>query len=158
MKKLLFILFAVSLAGSAFAQINKGSVLVGASSNLNFRSVKFDNSDRFSVFELGVKGGYFVIDNLTVGLDLGYQKIDNTSITNFGIFGRYYFQGKIFGGAGLSFLKFEDQDSQTSIPFEIGYAAFITENIAIEPAFQFSVGDNTNTYGLRVGFSLYLNR
>lgn len=158
MKKLLFILFVMCIAGSASAQINKGSVLVGASSNLNFSSVKFDGQDRFSLFDLGVKTGYFVVDNLAVGLDFGYQKIDDLSITNFGIFGRYYYQGKIFGGAGFNVLKYEDQDSQTSIPFEIGYAAFITENIAIEPAFHFSVGDNTNTYGLRVGFSIYLNR
>jgi hypothetical protein len=158
MKKLLIILFVIFIAGSASAQINKGTVLVGASSNLNFSSVKFDGQDRFGIFELSVKGGYFVIENLAVGLDLGYQKIDDFSSTNFGIFGRYYYRGKFFGGTGLSFFKFEDQDSQSSIPFEIGYAAFINKNIAIEPAFHLSVGDNTNTYGLRVGFSLYLNR
>jgi outer membrane protein len=158
MKKLLFILFAICIAGSASAQINKGSVLVGASSNLNFSSVKFDGFERFSNFDLDVKVGYFVIDNLTVGLDLGYQKLDDFTVSSFGLFSRYYYQGKIFGGVGFNFLKYEDQDSETSIPFEIGYAAFITENIAIEPAFNLSIGENSNSYGLRVGFALYLNR
>lgn len=158
MKKSLLIFIAVLTVGTASAQINKGSILVGASSNLNFSSVKFDGSDRFSIFDLGAKVGYFAIDNLAVGLDLGYQKIDDISNTNFGIFGRYYYMGKFFGGAGFRITKFEGQDSQTTIPFEIGYAAFITENIAVEPAFNLSVGDNTNTFGLRVGFSLYFNR
>lgn len=157
MKKLFIIAF-VLISGIASAQINQGTVLVGASSNLNFSSIKFDGNDRFSVFDLDAKVGYFVIDNLAVGFDLGYQKIDDFSSSNFGIFGRYYYQGKIFGGVGLSISKFEDQGNQTTIPFEVGYAAFITENIAIEPSFHLSVGDNTNTYGLRVGFSLYLNR
>jgi hypothetical protein len=158
MKKLLIILFVIFIAGSASAQINKGTVLVGASSNLSFNSVKPDGGDSYSIFDLGLKGGYFVADNVTVGLNLGYQKLDDFTFSTFGLFGRYYYQGKFFGGAGFNVIKYENQDSQTSIPFEVGYAAFLNKNIAIEPSLNLSISDSNNIFGLRVGFSLYLNR
>lgn len=158
MKKSLLIFIAVLTVGTASAQINKGSILVGGSSNLNFSSVKPDGSSSYSLFNIDLKGGYFVADNFTAGLNLGYQKIDSYSITTFGLFGRYYYQGKFFGGAGISILSPEGGNSETLIPFEAGYAAFITENIAVEPSLNFSIGENSNTFGLRVGFSLYLNR
>jgi hypothetical protein len=158
MKKLLFILLAVFAAGAASAQINKGSVLVGASSNMNFTSISPDNGDNYSIFDLSLKGGYFFIDNFTVGLNLGYQKLDDFTISTFGLFGRYYYQGKFFGGVGFSVIDYENQDSQTSIPFEIGYAAFITDNIAVEPSLNLGIAEDNTSFGLRVGFSLYLNR
>jgi hypothetical protein len=158
MKKLFFILLAVFAAGSASAQINKGSVLVGASSNMNFTSISPDNGDNYSIFDLSLKGGYFFMDNVTVGLNLGYQKLDDFTISTFGLFGRYYYKGKFFGGTGFNVIKYENQDSQTSIPFELGYAAFITENIAVEPSLNLGIAEDNTSFGLRVGFSLYLNR
>lgn len=98
------------------------------------------------------------MDNLTAGLNLGYQKVDDFSISTFGVFGRYYYQGKFFGGVGFNVLKYENQDSETSIPFEVGYAAFITPNIAVEPSLNLGLFDDSTSFGFRVGFSLYLNR
>jgi hypothetical protein len=158
MKKYVFILVACLIVGSASAQIEKGSVLVGASSNLSFSSISPDGGDSYSIFDLNLKGGYFFIDNLTAGLNLGYQKIDDFSYTTFGIFGRYYYQGKFFGGVGFNIIKPENQDSQTSIPFEIGYAAFITPNIAIEPSLNLGIFEDYSSFGFRAGFTLYLNR
>ncbi len=158
MKKYVFIFVACLIAGSASAQINKGSVFAGASSNLSFTSISSDSGDDYSVFDLSLKGGYFFMENLTGGLNLGYQKIDDFSITTFGLFGRYYYKGKFFGGAGFNVITYENQDSQTSIPFEAGYAAFITDNIAVEPSLNLGIGEDNTTFGFRVGFSLYLNR
>jgi hypothetical protein len=158
MKKYVFILVACLIVGSASAQIEKGTVLVGASSNLSFTSISPDGGDNYSVFDLSLKGGYFFMDNLTAGLNLGYQKIDDFSLTTFGLFGRYYYQGKFFGGVGFNVISYEGSDSQTSIPFEVGYAAFITPNIAVEPSLNLGIAEDSTSFGVRVGFSLYLNR
>lgn len=158
MKKSIFFIAFLLIAGYASAQIQKGTILAGASSNLSFTSVSPDTGDNYSIFDLSLKGGYFVIDNVVVGANLGYQKIDDFSFTSFGIFGRYYYQGKFFGGAGFNINDYENSDSQTVIPFEVGYAAFINDFIAVEPSLNFSIGEDNNTFGFRVGFTLYLNR
>lgn len=158
MKKYFLITIVCLIAGSAFAQIEKGTVLAGAASNLNFTSLSPDNGDNYSIFDLSLKGGYFFMDNVTAGLNLGYQKIDDFTVSTFGLFGRYYYQGKFFGGVGFNVVKYENQDGQTSIPFEVGYAAFITRNIAVEPSLNLAIGEDNTSFGFRVGFSLYLNR
>lgn len=163
MKKNLLTLLAVVVVFTASAQINKGTVLVGASSNLNLTSTDPDGGESSSVFALDVSAGYFVIDNLALGLNLGYEKnseLDDAAII-IGAFGRYYINGKVFAGAGVSTVKFGDASS-TVIPLEIGYAAFITDNIAIEPSLNYSLwsGDfmEGSTIGLNVGLALYFNR
>ncbi|MBL7875000.1 MAG: hypothetical protein JNL53_05020 [Cyclobacteriaceae bacterium] len=158
MKKSIFSALLLLIVGCASAQITKGTILGGASSNLNFSSVSPDTGDSYTLFDLSLKGGYFVIDNVVAGANLGYQKVDDFSYTSFGVFGRYYYQGKFFGGAGFTINTFEDSDSQTLIPFEVGYAAFINEVIAVEPSLNFSIGEDYNTFGFRVGFTLYFNR
>jgi hypothetical protein len=158
MKKSIFLIAFLLIAGYASAQISKGTILAGASSNLSFTSVSPDTGENYTLFDLSLKGGYFVIDNVVAGANFGYQKIDDYSVTSFGIFGRYYYQGKFFGGAGFNIITPEGSDSQTSIPFEVGYAAFINEFIAVEPSLNFSIGEDNNTFGFRVGFTLYLNR
>jgi hypothetical protein len=158
MKKSIFLIAFLLIAGYASAQISKGTILAGASSNLGFTSVSPDTGDNYSLFDLSLKGGYFVIDNVVAGANIGYHKIDTYSYTSFGLFGRYYYQGKFFGGAGFNIIKPEDSDSQFSVPFEVGYAAFINEAIAVEPSLNFSVGENSNTFGFNVGFTLYFNR
>jgi len=102
------------------------------------------------------------MDNLVVGPSLGYSSFkfgdSDGSVTAFGLFGRYYIQGKIFAGAGFLSVKPDGGSSSTAIPLEVGYAAFITDNIAIEPALNYIIGDGYSTFGLGVGFNLYLNR
>ena len=62
MKKVLLTVFAALVVFAASAQIEKGSWIVGGSSNLNFTSNDEDAGD-YSEFNIDVKGGYFVIDN-----------------------------------------------------------------------------------------------
>lgn len=163
MKKTLLTLFAAITVFAASAQIEQGTILVGASSNAGFSSTSIDGVDDNSTsFNIGLKGGYFVIDNLAVGLTFEYQKEkfgdSEFDATGFGLFGRYYVNGKIFAGAGFQSIKFGDADAETFIPLEVGYAAFITDNIAVEPSLNYVIGDGNSTFGLGVGFTLYLNR
>jgi hypothetical protein len=168
MKKL-FVLAAFCLtAMGVTAQIEKGTVLVGASSNLGFTSVKPDGGDSESAFSLDIKAGYFFVDNFTAGLNLSLATTDGFSQTGIGVFGRYYINGKIFLGAGYNAIaqKYESTPDDIKvnygmIPLEAGYAAFLTPNIAVEPSLNFGImtGDADGTsFGLNVGFAIYLNR
>jgi hypothetical protein len=163
MKKLLLAFSAAFMMFSASAQIEKGTVFVGASSSFGVNSYNpSGNGDNTTSVNLNLKAGYFVIENLTVGLNFGYDHSstgdNSSSSTKFGIFGRYYFMGKVFAGLGVNSVSNSPGDSSAEIPIEVGYAAFITKNIAIEPSLNFVKGDGGNTFGLNVGFSLYLNR
>lgn len=166
MKKVVLSVFAVLVVFAASAQIEQGTWLVGASSNAGFTSYNEDAGD-YSEFSLDVKGGYFVIDNLAVGLNLGYAKVDEASATKIGIFGRYYVNGKIFLGAGYNSNTLDsgvdgaDKVTVSEIPLEVGYAVFLNNAIAVEPALGYSIygGDGEGSaFGLKIGFSLYLGR
>jgi outer membrane scaffolding protein for murein synthesis (MipA/OmpV family) len=164
MKKGLLTLFAAVTFFAASAQINQGAILVGGSSNLAFGSYKPKDGDGITVINLDAKAGYFIIENLALGVNLGYAKFDDLSETSIGAFARYYINGKIFVGAGVNTNKSDDGDtdfSYTSVPLEVGYAAFITDDIAIEPAIMYEMqsGDQEGSaFGVNVGISFYLNK
>lgn len=173
MKKILLTLLAGCLVFVASAQISQGTVLVGGSSNLGFTSFNEDAGD-FSQFNLDVRGGYFVIDNLAFGLNLSFANRDfgdfgKETDTGFGVFGRYYFNGKIFGGVGFNSLnaKFEDSNGDevestvSVIPIEVGYAAFLNDAVAIEPSLNYSIYGSDGegaSFGVSVGITVYLGR
>jgi outer membrane protein len=171
MKKVLIALCFVVLSWASFGQISQGTILIGGSSNLGFNSFNEDAGD-YTQFILDVRGGYFVIDNLAVGLNLGFSSVDfgdgKETDTQFGIFGRYYVNGKIFAGLGYNsiMIKYEDDFSDDEstvsvIPIEIGYAAFINDAVAIEPALNYRIFDSDAdgaAFGVSVGVTVYLGR
>jgi hypothetical protein len=154
------------------AQISKGTILAGASSNLGFSNYKPDGGISTTNFNLNVKGGYFVIDNLVVGLNLGLDRVDRTNYTDasatFGLFGRYYIKGKFIVGTGLGFVNnridnniIVTKSSYTQFNLHGGYALFLGESIAVEPVLNILInaGDAQGVgVGLGVGFTLFLNR
>jgi len=171
MRKIFLTMVAVAMiATGAFAQTEKGKIYVGAASNLGFNNVKYDGADKStSYFNLGAKGGYFVIDNLAINLGLNFESVsgDNGS-TDFGfnIGGRYYFPPKVFLGAMFDFDSFKpkggDSASGMGLTFEGGYAIFLNDNIAIEPALTYRLGlsdkdkgTKFNQFGINIGFGLY---
>jgi hypothetical protein len=165
MKKILLVaVVTLSALASANAQIGQGTILVGAGSNFGFTNVSPDGGDSYSVVDLQGKVGYFFIDNLTAGINLDYNKIDESSRVGFGIFGRYYLNNVIILGATLGTAKYDygaSDASSTWLGIEGGYAAFLTDNIAVEPTLNIDLysGDFDQTnFGLNVGFSLYFNR
>ena len=82
MKKLL-VLGAVALFGAMNAQTEKGSWVVGGSTTLGFNSAntkyKYDGQSedgpKVSTFTITPSVGYFVIDKLAIGVDLGYTSL-----------------------------------------------------------------------------------
>lgn len=109
------------------------------------RAAILSNTTSTSVFNLDLKAGYFFIENFTAGLRLGYQHTSTggsgSGLTRIGVFGRYYFDGKIFAGAGITSVSPSTGNSSVEVPLEVGYAAFVTRNIAIEPALNFTKYD-----------------
>ena len=159
MRKLLVTtVFACIIMTSTSAQIEKGTILIGASSNFGYNNLSPDNSSGYTILNVDLKAGYFVINNLTAGLNIGYSRIDDEFVTSIGAFTRYYIAGKFFLGAGYTSIKPSGSDASTEIPIELGFAAFVSENIALEPSVSYAMGDGYERFGLNIGFSLYFNR
>jgi hypothetical protein len=163
MKKLHLVLLLVVTLTTAKAQIEKKTVYLGATSNLSLLGVTTGpNSSSTTYFNISPQVGYFFADNFLLGADLSFSSNAGINQTTIGVFTRYYIKGKVFLGGGYSSSSFSGGNSFGLFNLEGGYAAFITPNIAVEPALVFSkgTGDATNytTFGLQVGFSLYFNR
>ncbi len=152
------------------AQTEQGGWLVSGSSNLGFSSAKHkDADDALTSFNINAKVGNFIMENLALGLDLGYVSLKQgdaeLSTTEIGGFARYYVGGTFFLGAGYiatSTGDGSDNDNVTGswINIEGGYPIFLGDNIAIEPALEYNIGggdanEDVSGFGLNFGFTLY---
>lgn len=171
MKKMLFTLWFFSLLFAAQAQIDKGVTYVGASSNLNFLSQSLDGVDNNSnQFNIHAAGGYFITENFMLGAELGYDRTwaddDHQGFFGVGPMARYYF-GYVFAGASFLFQSqsfemagIESDENGNSLNLEVGYAAFVSDNIAVEPSVFYGIGmgdlyEDVSRFGIDVGFALY---
>lgn len=134
MKKLLTISFLI-LGINLFAQngaTDKGVIFVSGFSNLN---ITFAEG---TPINLGARGGYFFAKDILIGVGLDYLKISDSSTSNFSLFGRYYIKGKFFAGAKLYSIDVEqdngDTKKQWNLGLEGGYAYFLNDYVALEPA------------------------
>ena len=156
MKKLLFAAAAVFAFGMANAQeetksfgFNEGDIILEG--NLGFSSTNDKNTEeKTSSFNFNPKVGYFMSDNLAIGVELmvGSNKeevagvdTDKNSNVGAGVFARYYFMdlGERFkpygefglgfnsGKAGLADVKY----SGIGAGVGLGVNYFVTEKIAI---------------------------
>lgn len=169
MNKFILSVIASLMALSALAQIPKGTIMAGASSNLGLGHY---NSESFKTtnFSFTGKGGYFFMDNWVGGLNLGFSANKSPNYrwtsTSLGLYSRYYIKGKVFVGGeyGVQFGKSKtptetNKGSDNYGTLSAGYAAFLTPNIAVEPMLTHNVvsggGFNLN---LNIGFTLFFNR
>lgn len=176
-------LFVVPFSG-VFSQTEKGQVLLGISSryslnpievgislpdmmSLGFSTVKFksddDNTDdsettKFNCFNLMPKAGYFVIDNLAVGIDLqlamysmketydSYTYNDHGTVFSAGPFLRYYFPvskimpyleaGGSFGSAKTTY-EYENEEEESKMSMNsfsagAGISAPLGDKVALD--------------------------
>jgi len=179
MKTVLVFLATIATTIAASGQIEKGTWMLGASSNLGYNSYTptSGGSDQ-SYLNIGTKAGYLVAQNFLLGVNLEYLNVSSSgpssSITTLGIFTRYY-AGKVFFGAGYNSLSTSGGGTSFgSIPIEAGFVGFITRNIAVEPALVYTMATDTESggmpgyaglpfpaksgFGLKIGFSIYLGR
>ena len=113
--------------------------------------------------ELNPKIGYFLKDNFALGLGLNFQLANQYNSMNYSPFMRYYVK-KFYGEYTYSFGRTNLSSTTTFInssgTYSIGYAAFLNNNVALEPSVF--VGDSYNyrgyTYGFKMGLQIYFNR
>ncbi|MCT3947518.1 porin family protein [Elizabethkingia anophelis] len=191
MKKNLLIGAFALLGFAASAQTGKGSWVVGGSTSIGFNNVstkvKSDNTTfdgpKVNTFTIAPSAGYFVIDKLSVGLDLAYTnattKYDGAKTTSntFAILptATYYFTDntviKPYLGAGIGYASNTEKEEYRGKSNEYtvdgfawkvkgGFAYFFTPSIAADLGLsysQFSNKDNgvrTNVNTFGVGVGL----
>jgi hypothetical protein len=198
MKKILLLLFFLphfvsSQENESFmfnAKVKHGSILVGGtlsgfayktSDNLHSPN-NLQQDGRNIQVNLQSKNGYFVINDLALGLNLNIfheskkitsdpeQEAFRETYFMAGPFARYYLVNGIFGELGASLGKHNFSDGFQSNLLEgtigVGYAFFFNEKFSIEPLVSFryfrqTKGSNTySTFGplVGVGFQAYLLR
>ena len=131
-------------------------------SNLDLGFTKFKGQDMVTNFNLGLKGDYFLIDNLTLtaGFDYSYNDGDNSFLGEIG--SKYYFWNYLYGG--IFYQGYYDYKRVNSAgKLEFGATYYITDNVFIEPAIYFLRGERAfavNTtemysqFGLAVSFGV----
>lgn len=192
MKKqlLLTIVFCVAIgAYSASAQVDPRSSLPQTSERVGITPIQAGNwivggslgslgynfsSESFNL-NLNPKLGYFVLDNVAVGVGaiVGLSTMqDDDNIWSYGLvpFARYYFPegasvtGRFFGEveAGVSGSTFAS-DASFLGGVKAGYAHFITNSVAIEGTLGYtyskaniSSGSAITGLGIGLGFQIYL--
>ncbi|MEP6796189.1 MAG: hypothetical protein ABJB16_17815, partial [Saprospiraceae bacterium] len=131
-----------------------------------------------TIIEFLPEAGYFIIDDLGVGLNALYSRTSqgNTSLTEYAIgpWARYYVYHDAFAQA--SFLAGSltiDGDfgkaktSNNKVEVGLGYSAWLADAVALEPLVFFNMSKSkdentdpvsTNTFGLRIGLKIFIGK
>ncbi|WP_452221878.1 outer membrane beta-barrel protein [Lacinutrix salivirga] len=165
MKQLIFTLALLvtlsNYAQESFSAKTEGSFLANGTIGIihTNEKVKFDGNtnDVGSTFQITAtpKAGYFIKNNLAIGLELevrtssskieGFDEKTTTSGIAIGPFARYYFDNNLFAealvgvGSNKTSTSFGDLKSNIlAFRATAGYAFFIGDHIAIEPAINYT--------------------
>lgn len=163
MKKLIFLIVILFGTTTANAQIEPGAWLISGSSAFSYNSVTPDQGGTtLNALAFSLKSGHFVAENLVFGVNFNYLEVNSgsgpsSSATGVGLFTRYYPNGKFFLGIGFNSTS-GTGSSTTEFPLELGFAGFVANNIAIEPAFSYVKGNNYGRLAMNIGISIYLGR
>lgn len=134
--------------------------MFGGSANFH-QSKSPGSSGASSYLYINPQIGYFVADNLAIGTWFGINSFGSSSSWSVSPFVRYYLKN-FYGQASFGFNKSGTYNS-IAIGGDVGYAIFLNDNVALEPAIYFSQGfyEGSNSgysYGMKLGFQIYLNR
>jgi len=173
------VVFSVSTAAQAF---DKGTITVNPSSRVRITIFDNDEDGEYTAWQMEAEVGYFIADNIELGLGIGYYDYSESGAYNnnetdiyFRPYAEFYFPtSSNYYYAGLSLYvdkednDYSDQykDETTSITVEGGYKWMVAENISLDFALSYEFGnfdrsgDFTWDYGynrtnLITGFKLY---
>ena len=146
------------------AQIEQGKKIVGASSNLGFSAASNGGSSS-STFLINTSIGFLFTDHLAGGVDFGFASVsvgrNSSDAINIGGFSRYYvdnFYPEISIGI-INQSTFGSSTSNIYFGLGVGYAIALNDYISIDPKINYTCikydGDNSNGFGIHVGFTLY---
>lgn len=128
---------------SAFVE---NTIKHGASTGFNLFS-----SDGTTFFSVGAEGGYFVQDNTALKFGLGYTDLEEISFLTYKFGFKHYAGGNVPLQVDVTGATNEDQDfgfGSVDVPdplwlgLQLGYAAFLTDDIAFEPTLRYNVSLN----------------
>jgi hypothetical protein len=180
MKKIIFTVAAVFALGFANAQdkqvsasdgqTSQGKWLIEANTGnamIGSTSFSFVSSDGESTYNLGLDGGYFIIDDLALKAGLGYggDSASSTNAFSYRLGAKYYIMSMIpvtLDVTGASGDAVENFDGETPLWLGIGagYAIFLGDNVSIEPGLRYNLSLNQDysekdVFQLNIGFALH---
>ncbi len=155
MRKAIFTLLIVCCIGyTAQAQlIDKGALMAGGT--LEFTSHKSN-----STFILSPSLGYFFADNAALGVAVSYSSISQFDAFSISPFARYYLNFGLFGHGGLQFtrIKGAEKENDFDVVMGLGYAAFLSNTVALEPVFTVNFLDGSTYTRLTISLQVYFGR
>ena len=158
---------------SANAPTDKGSWLIEANTGnavLGTTGIYFASSDGSSSYNVGLDGGYFIMDDLAVKVGLGFGGSspdggDATSAFSYRIGGKYYIKSMIpvtldlTGSSGDAVENFAGETPMW-LGIGAGYAWFVSDNVSIEPGVRYNHSLNEDftdkgVFQVNIGFALH---
>ena len=171
MKKITLILSVLLFTTiTANSQITKGNWMFGGDAII--QGYKFKNSEKFNYYaEIFPKAGYFVIDKLVVGSEIGIFINSATFYTSFVPFTRYYLLDVekivnpfIEGGVGIKIIK-DRQIESTSNRFiyqlKAGISIFFTNSVGLNVTLNYKDNypfQSVQEISVAFGFQIHLKK
>jgi len=169
------------------SQITKGNWMFGGDASFSNKE-EFNNNNKnvklkTSESDINASAGYFVIDNLQLGLRIGYTDFkfknlnadSNRYWVDYGVYSRYYFlkpeklvniyldAGYFFGNS--AFATANARDNLNGYTLSTGPTIFLNSSVAMELGIHYSstkrngVNDSTeNNLQLSLGFQIFLRK
>lgn len=149
MKKLILLMIVSTIGVNVLNAQNfsQGDIAVAARlSNLDLNFTKFNDQDTKVNCNLGLKGDYFLIDNLTITAgfdyvhDQRYGQAKGLNSLSGEIGPKYYFWQYLYGGIFYQGL-YEYRQVSSRGKIEFGATCHVIDNVFIEPAIYFLRGE-----------------
>lgn len=148
-------------AGKWLIEANTGNAMIGST------SFYFTSSDGDSTYNVGLDGGYFIVDDLALkaGLGFGGDSASSTNAFSYRLGAKYYAISMIpitLDLTGASGDAVENLAGETPLWLGIGagYAIFLGDNVSIEPGLRYNLSLNQDysekdIFQLNIGFALH---
>ncbi len=142
--------------GKWLIEANTGNAMLGNT------GIYFSSQDGNSMYNFGLDGGYFIMDDLALRVGLGYGGGDDLlGVFSYRVGGKYYINSMIPVGIDLTGASIEDFDENPMwLGIQAGYAWFLGPHVAIEPGLRYNHSLNEDftdkgIFQLNIGFTLF---
>ena len=145
--------------------VNQGAWMLGGSAGFQSESLKDVDGSETTIF-LNPNVGYFIADDLAIGLNVGFTSISSdafdASFFSLGPFVRFYFADAIFAQAGVNLGLGDDEFTEFQVG--VGYSWFVDNSVAIEPMIYYrshgvdDPGIDSSVIGLSIGIQAFVDR
>ncbi|NQY05262.1 MAG: autotransporter outer membrane beta-barrel domain-containing protein [Flavobacteriaceae bacterium] len=157
-------------SSTASGQTAKGKWLIEANTGFGGAhtadtGIRFMSQGDVSSWNIGLDGGYFIMDDLALKAGLGYGAFDNgttdTNTFSYKIGAKYYVISKIPVSLDYTGSSTKDAVEDPSyLGFGAGYAIFLGENVSIEPGLRYNLSLNDDftedgLFRINIGFALH---